>query len=56
MVRNEYLLVKTFQLSIGFYPHVPGEGNATTLFNPVTSFDLGVRNYAYTQPDVVGYY
>ena len=56
MVRNEYLLVKTFQVSIGFYPHVPGDDNATTLFNPVTSFDLGVRNYAYTQPDVVGYY
>ena len=56
LVRNEYLLVKTFQLSIGFYPDVPGSESATTLFNPVSSFQLGARNYAYSQPEVVGYY
>ncbi|MBL0045310.1 MAG: hypothetical protein IPP33_13240 [Flavobacteriales bacterium] len=56
LVRNEYLLVKTFEVSIGFYPDVPGSSNATTVFNPITGFDLGVRGYAFSQPEVVGYY
>lgn len=56
LVRNEYLLVKTFEVSIGFYPDVPGSSNATTVFNPITSFNLGARGYAFSQPEEVGYY
>ncbi len=56
LVRNEYLLVKTFQVNIGFYPDVPGSGNATTLFNPISGFQVGARSYAFTQPETVGYY
>lgn len=56
LVRNEYLLVKTFQFSIGFYPDVPGVANATTVFDPINSFQLGARSYAFSEPDVVGYY
>lgn len=56
LVRNEYLLVKTFEVSIGFYPDVPGSGNATTVFNPISGFDLGARGYAFSRPEEVGYY
>jgi hypothetical protein len=56
LVRNEYLLVKTFEVSIGFYPDVPGSSNATTVFNPISGFDLGARGYAFSRPDEVGYY
>ncbi len=55
LVRNEYLLVKTFEVSIGFYPDVPGANNPTTLFNPVTSFEPGIRGYAFSRPEIVGY-
>lgn len=56
LVRNEYLLVKTFEVSIGFYPDVPGSANATTVFNPISNFDLGARGYAFSRPEEVGYY
>ena len=56
LVRNEYLLVKTFEVSIGFYPDVPGSANATTVFNPISGFDLGARGYAFSRPEEVGYY
>lgn len=56
LVRNEYLLVKTFEVSIGFYPDVPGSANATTVFDPISSFDLGARGYAFSRPEEVGYY
>jgi hypothetical protein len=56
LVRNEYLLVKTFEVSIGFYPDVPGAGNATTLFDPIKGFYPGVRGYAFNRPDAVTYF
>jgi len=54
LVRNENLVFQTFELSIGFYPYLPG-GNDVFRFNPVNSYRLRVRDFGLPRPDVLIY-
>lgn len=56
LVRNEFLVVNTFQLSIGYYPEVPGYGNNVFKFNPLSVSDLKFNALYFSKPDFVGYY
>ena len=55
LVRNENLLVKTFEVSLSFYPFVPEDNGAVLEVGSFNSFALNARNFAFTRPDVVGY-
>ena len=54
LVRNENLVFKTFELSIGIYPYMPG-GNDGYRLNPVSSYTLRVRDFAIPKPEVLEY-
>jgi len=54
LVRNENLIFKTFELSIGLYPYLPG-GTDGIRFNPVSSYRLKVRDFALPKPEVLIY-
>lgn len=55
LIRNENLLIKTFELSFSFYPYVPGQVGA--VFDPGRFFDLTPKldDMAFTAPGLVGY-
>jgi hypothetical protein len=55
MVRNENLLVSTFQFSLGMYPFFPDGSNYHFIYNPVTSFTLRVRAFNVSRPEFVSY-
>ena len=54
LVRNENLVFKTFELSIGIYPYLPGGKDAYRL-NPVSSYTLRVRDFAIPKPELLEY-
>ena len=56
LVRNENLLVNTFEVSLSFYPFLPEENGGVLEVGSFNSFSLQPPNFTFTQPDVVGYY
>ena len=55
MFRNEHLLSSTFQVSFGLYPVQPGGEQFVLRYNPVTSFTLRVRTFAFSKPSFISY-
>ena len=55
-IRNELLVLNTFQFIIGIYPEIPGIEGASYRINSIRTYDYQFRNYEVGRPDVVGYY
>ncbi len=55
LVRNENLLVSTFQLSVGFFPDVPTGQAGGFLFNVFDAFSAGTAGFDFGEPSVVSY-
>jgi hypothetical protein len=55
MIRNENLIVNTFQISIGVYPFLPDTPGPSFVYNPVTSFSFRVRLFSVSKPDFIAY-
>jgi hypothetical protein len=55
LVRNELLVIKSFQIAIGFYPFIPGRDAASIKFNPLKSYDFSFVDFEVMRPSVVGY-
>lgn len=55
LVRNENLLVQTFEVSLGFYPSLPGNGAAGFDLNSFTSFSPGAPGFDFGVPAMVAY-
>ncbi|MEO8068349.1 MAG: hypothetical protein ABI599_11705 [Flavobacteriales bacterium] len=55
LIRNENLLVKTFEISVAYYPYLPDGGRSVFQVNPSISFSLGARDFAFSRPDLIPY-
>ena len=55
LIRNENLLVKTFEVSFSFYPYVPEEDGAVFDVGRYSNFTPRLNDFTFTQPNVVGY-
>lgn len=55
LIRNDYLVIRYFQLSFAFYPTIPGKGEDIFKGNPFRSTDFGFRDFIIGKPDVVLY-
>ncbi len=59
LVNNRYLVFENFELSIAFYPLIPGTGenNGSNVFigNTFRTTDFGFPDYGLGRPNVVGY-
>ena len=53
LVRNENLLVSTFELSLGFYPYLPDIQGPGFRFNSFDSFSAGAEAFDFTEPTEV---
>jgi hypothetical protein len=52
LIRNDYLVIKNFQLSIAFYPTIPGNGNNVFKANPFRTTDFGFPDFILGKPGV----
>jgi len=50
LIKNENLILNTFQLSLSFYPIIPGIGNNQFKINSFGSSDFGFRDFEIGKP------
>jgi hypothetical protein len=55
LIKNENLIFNTFQVSISFYPIIPGHGMNIFKMNSFSTSDFGYRDFQIGKPDVVLY-
>jgi hypothetical protein len=53
LVKNENLIISTFQFSISFYPTIPGKGNNVLKINSIRSADFGYNDFEIGKPGVI---
>ncbi len=55
LIKNQFLIFNSFQLSISYYPSIPGIGNDVFKINPTIASDYGFSNFELGKPEVVGF-
>jgi hypothetical protein len=55
LIKNEYLILNTFQLSVAYYPFMPGAKNSVFKVNPIKTTDFGFRGFDISEPSAVSY-
>jgi len=53
LIKNDNLVMNTFQLSVAFYPVIPGKGENILKFNSFQTTDFGFRNFEIGKPEPV---
>lgn len=54
-IKNDYLVFKTFQFTVGFYPYIPGRNGAVIKYNPVKSYQFSFSDFAIDKPSVFSF-
>ncbi len=55
LIKNESLVLNTFQVSISFYPQIPGVGQNVFRINSFSTGDFGFRDFEIGKPGPVVY-
>jgi hypothetical protein len=55
LVKNNYLTFSTFQISMTFYPYIPGNGYSIFKSNVYKTSDYGFRDFDISKPRVADY-
>jgi len=53
LIKNEHLVMNSFQISISFYPNIPGIGQNIFKMNSFSTDDFGFRDFEIGKPGVV---
>lgn len=55
LIKNDYLMFSTFQISMTFYPLIPGRGYNVFRTNAYKAGDYGFRDFEISKPGVADY-
>ena len=55
IITNDYLVFRTFQISLSYYPTIPGDGNNIFKTNSLESSDFGFQDFGLDKPRTVIY-
>ena len=55
LIKNENLVFNTFQISISFYPLIPGIGQDVFKMNSYRTTDFGFRDFEIGKPGMIQY-
>lgn len=55
LIKNNYLLINTFQVSLTYYPFLPGRGEHVLNLNAYKTSDFGVHDFDIARPQVVDF-
>jgi len=53
LIKNEMLVLNTFQIAIAFYPVIPGYGNNLLKLNSIKTYDFQFRDFDLEKPGTV---
>ena len=55
LIKNESLVLNSFQISIAFYPSIPGMGQNIFKPNSFQTTDFGLRDFEISKPGIVAF-
>jgi hypothetical protein len=55
LIKNEYLVLSTFQISIAYYPVIPGIKNNAIKLDPIKTTDFGLKDFDISEPSQATY-
>jgi len=55
LIKNDHLVINTFQVSIAFYPIIPGVGQNVFRLNSFRTVDFGIRDFGIGKPAIVAF-
>lgn len=55
MISNDYLVFNNFQLSLAFYPNIPGNGKNILKTNNLRNTNFDLQHFNYGKPEIVPY-
>lgn len=55
IINNDYLIFRTFQISLAYYPTIPGSGNNVLKTNAFETSDFGFQDFGLSKPRTVIY-
>lgn len=55
IINNDYLVFNSFQISISYYPNIPGQGNDIFKTNSFETTDFGLQDFDFGKPRPVIY-
>jgi len=55
LIRNDYLVIKYFQISFAYYPSIPGNGDNVFKANPFRTTDFGFQDFIIGKPEIVDF-
>ncbi|WP_300097128.1 hypothetical protein [Flavobacterium sp.] len=55
LITNNYLVFRNFQISLAFYPTIPGNGNNIFKTNSFETTDFGFQDFGLDKPRTVIY-
>ncbi len=55
LIKNENLVINTFQISVSFYPFIPGVGQGIFKMNSIRTTDFGFRDFEIEKPGMIQY-
>jgi hypothetical protein len=55
LIHNDFLVFRTFQISLAYYPNIPGDGDNIFKTNSFESTDFGFQNFGLDKPRTVIY-
>ncbi len=53
MINNDFLVFRTFQISLAYYPHIPGNGDNIFKTNSFETTDFGFQDFGLDKPRTV---
>jgi hypothetical protein len=56
LIKNYYLFIGTFQLSVAYYPSIPGYGQNVFRLNSINSTDFGFSDFSIGRPAIANYH
>jgi hypothetical protein len=55
LIKNDYFVVKYFQVSFAYYPTIPGVGDNMFKANPLRTTDFGFQDFVIGKPETVDF-
>ena len=55
LIKNDYLVLNTFQFSLNFYPIIPGAGSNIFKTNRYRTYYYGLRDFDIGKPSIISY-
>jgi hypothetical protein len=55
LIKNDYLVLSNFQVSVAYYPSIPGKGYSVVKGNAFVTTDFGFRDFTFGKPEIVAF-